>query len=204
MRRRGELKSAWRAVATVVAVSLLLVACSSGGSSSQSASGNSGSKKLWYMVTDQAGLGDKGFNDLAWANTEQASKEFGGDAKVIESTEQSQYVPNLQQAVSAGASLSVGVGFLIADAMHQVASQNSSAKFVLIDAVSADNNGTPDDPSDDKPDSNVQSVLFKENEGAYLAGVIAGMTTKTHHYGFVGGIEIPPVVRFLIGFQAAL
>jgi len=47
-------------------------------------------------------------------------------------------------------------------------------------------------------------VLFKENEGAYLAGIIAGMTSKTHHYGFVGGIEIPPVVRFLVGFQAAL
>jgi basic membrane protein A len=88
--------------------------------------------------------------------------------------------------------------------MHQVASQNRNAKFVLIDAVAADNNGTPNNFSDDKPDPNVQSVLFKENEGAYLAGIIAGMTTKAHHYGFVGGIEIPPVVRFLVGFRAAL
>jgi basic membrane protein A len=176
----------------------------SGGSTSGAATTSSGGNYLWYMVTDQAGLGDKGFNDLAYAGVQQAASELGGTAKVIESTEQAQYVPNLEQAVAAGATMTVGVGFLIADAMHQVASAHPDAKFVLIDAVSADNNGTPDDFSDDIPDPNVQSVLFKENEGAFLAGIIAGMTSKTHHYGFVGGLEIPPVVRFLVGFQAAL
>jgi basic membrane protein A and related proteins len=150
----------------------------------------------WIMVTDQAGLGDKGFNDLAKAGVDQCATQFGGTSKAIESAEQAQYVPNLQQAVASGASLTVGVGFLIQDAMAQVALANPNSHFVLIDAVAVDSNKNPV--------PNVQSVQFKENEGAYLAGIIAGMTTKTNRFGFVGGIEIPPVVRFLTGFKAAL
>ncbi len=192
------------AVAAVIGVACGGNETPAGGGGGGSASGGGGKDFLWYMVTDQAGLGDKGFNDLAFAGVTQAAQELGGEAKVIESTEQAQYVPNLQQTVTAGADLTVGVGFLIADAVHEVASSNPDSRFVLIDAVAADNNGTPDDFSDDIPDPNVQSVLFKENEGAFLACVIAGKTTTSNHLGFVGGIEIPPVVRFLVGCQAAL
>jgi basic membrane protein A len=148
------------------------------------------------MVTDQAGLGDQGFNDLADAGIKQAASEIGGTAQAIESTEQAQYVPNLTQAVDDGASMTVGVGFLITDAMVEVATANPKAKFVMIDAVAADSAGTPL--------TNVASVTFKENEGAYLAGIIAGKTTKSNKVGFVGGLEIPPVVRFLKGFEAGM
>ncbi|MAT06929.1 MAG: BMP family ABC transporter substrate-binding protein [Acidimicrobiaceae bacterium] len=151
---------------------------------------------LWVMVTDQAGLGDQGFNDLAWAGLEQAAAEVGGEPQVIESNEQAQYVPNLQQAVDSGASLIVGVGFLIADAVSEAAQANPDAAFLLIDAVAAD--------ADGNPLPNVRSVTFKEHEGAYLAGVMAGLTTESNLIGFVGGIEIPPVVRFLSGFQQGL
>ncbi len=150
----------------------------------------------WVMVTDQAGLGDKGFNDLAKAGIDQCASQLGGTSQAIQSAEQAQYVPNLQQAVGSGATLTVGVGFLIQDAMAEVATAHPDAKFVLIDAVATDANK--------QPLTNVQSVQFKENEGAYLAGIIAGMTTKKNRFGFVGGIEIPPVVRFLTGFKAAL
>ncbi len=151
----------------------------------------------WIMVTDQAGLGDQGFNDLAWDGVSQAASDFGGEADVIESSEQAQYVPNLQQAVDAGASLTVGVGFLITDAIEEVAEASPDANFVLIDAVADNARGF--DPGE--PLSNVQSVLFKEHEAAYLAGIIAGHTTVANKMGFVGGIEIPPVVRFLSGFR---
>ena len=150
----------------------------------------------WVMVTDQAGLGDQGFNDLAFAGVTQAAEELGGEAEAIESSEQAQYVPNLQQAVDSGATMTVGVGFLIVDAMVEVAQANPDARFVLIDAVAADEAGAP------LP--NVQSVTFREQEGAYLIGIIAGMTTKTNKIGFAGGLEIPPVVRFLRGFEQGL
>ena len=154
----------------------------------------------WVMVTDQAGLGDAGFNDLAFAGITQAATELGGSGDVIESSEQAQYVPNLQQSVDAGASLTVGVGFLITDAIEEVAEANPDANFVLIDAVADNARGF--DPGDPLP--NVQSVLFAEHEAAYLVGIIAGMTTEANKIGFVGGIEIPPVVRFLSGFQQGL
>ena len=150
----------------------------------------------WTMVTDQAGLGDKGFNDLAYAGLNKAAADLGGKAHAIESSEQAQYVPNLQQAVDDGATMTVGIGFLLTDALVQVATEKPNAKFVSIDS---DVLGP-----DKKPIPNVASVTFKENEGAYLAGIIAGKTTKTNKIGFVGGLEIPPVVRFLKGFQAGV
>ena len=151
----------------------------------------------WVMVTDQAGLGDEGFNDLAFAGITQAATELGGSGDVIESSEQAQYVPNLQQSVDAGANLTVGVGFLITDAIEEVAEANPDANFVLIDAVADSARGF--DPGEPLP--NVQSVLFAEHEAAYLAGIIAGMTTEANKLAYVGGIEIPPTVRFLSGFQ---
>jgi basic membrane protein A len=151
---------------------------------------------LWTMVTDQAGLGDQGFNDLAFEGLTQAADELGGEARVIESSEQAQYVPNLQQAVDDGADMTVGVGFLITDAIVEVAQANPDAAFVLIDAVAADADGAPL--------GNVTSVTFKEHEASYLAGIIAGLTTTTNRIGFAGGIEIPPVVRFLKGFEAGM
>ena len=151
----------------------------------------------WVMVTDQAGLGDEGFNDLAWAGISRAAGELGGSGDVIESSEQAQYVPNLQQSVDAGANLTVGVGFLITDAIEEVAEANPDSNFVLIDAVADSARGF--DPGDPLP--NVQSVLYAEHEAAYLAGIIAGMTTEADKLAYVGGIEIPPTVRFLSGFQ---
>ena len=151
----------------------------------------------WVMVTDQAGLGDEGFNDLAWAGITQAATELGGSGDVIESSEQAQYVPNLQQSVDAGANLTVGVGFLITDAIEEVAEANPDSNFVLIDAVADSARGF--DPGEPLP--NVQSVLYAEHEAAYLAGIIAGMTTRADKLAYVGGIEIPPTVRFLSGFQ---
>ncbi|MCU1377398.1 MAG: family transporter substrate-binding protein [Acidimicrobiales bacterium] len=184
----------------LVALALLAAACGSSSNSSNSADASpttgAGKDYQWVMVTDQAGLGDQGFNDLAYAGITKSAKDLGGTGKALESSEQAQYVPNLQQAVDDGASLVVGVGFLITDAIVEVAQASPNAHFLSIDNVAADKDGTP------LP--NVASVTFKENEGAYLAGVIAGLTTKTNKIGFAGGLEIPPVVRFLKGFQAGL
>jgi basic membrane protein A len=184
-----------------------LVAVASGGAVTMAATdttspattageGGAGGDYHWVMVTDQAGLGDQGFNDLAYAGITRAADELGGDAQALESSEQAQYVPNLQQAVDSGATMTVGVGFLITDAMVEVAQANSDARFVLIDSLAADESG--------EPLPNVQSVTFREHEAAYLLGIIAGMTTETNKLGFIGGLEGPPVLRFLHGFEQGL
>src|SRR5215203_1240464 len=91
------------------------------------------------MVTDTAGLGDQNFNDLANAGGTQAVTDFGIDWKVIESVDIPSYVPNLSAGAEQGP-LTVGVGFLLTDAIGAVAAQYPDAHFAIIDAaVEADN-----------------------------------------------------------------
>ena len=137
------------------------------------------------MVTDTAGLGDQNFNDLAKKGLDRAVEELGVDGKVIESRDAAAYIPNLTQAAEQS-QLTVGIGFLLTEAITEVAGQYPDGKFMLIDSVS------------DAP--NVSSVTFKEQEGAFLAGVLAALMTKSNNLGGFGGIKIPPVVRYAVGF----
>jgi basic membrane protein A and related proteins len=141
------------------------------------------------MVTDTAGLGDQNFNDLANAGGMQAATDFGIEWKVIESVDIPSYVPNLSAGAESG-QLVVGVGFLLTDAITQVAGQFPDTHFVLIDGVA------------DVP--NVQSVLYKEQEAAFLGGVAAGLLTQTNKIGLIGGERIPPVIRYEVGFRAGV
>jgi basic membrane protein A len=139
------------------------------------------------MVTDTAGLGDQNFNDLAKRGLDQAAEELGIQPEVIESRDAPAYVPNLTQAAEQS-DLTVGVGFLLTDAVTEVANQYPDEHFLLIDSVS------------EAP--NVQGVLFREQEGAFLSGVLAGLMTESNQLGVVAGEKFPPVVRYVVGFEA--
>lgn len=141
------------------------------------------------MVTDTNGLGDQNFNDLADRGGKQAAAELGITWQVIESNDAASYVPNLTAGAEQGA-LTVAVGFLLTDAVAEVAPQFTDKQFLLIDSVV------------DAP--NVRSVLFQENEPAFLAGVVAGRSTKSNKIGIVGGQRIPPVIRYEVGFVAGI
>jgi basic membrane protein A len=141
------------------------------------------------MVTDTAGLGDQNFNDLANAGGTQAATDFGIEWKVIESVDIPSYVPNLTAGAEQGP-LTVAVGFLLTDAVGAVAAQYPDAHFAIIDAAV------------DAP--NVQSVLYKEQEPSFLAGVAAGLMTQTNKIGIIGGQRIPPVIRYEVGFRAGV
>ena len=147
-------------------------------------------KYFVVMVTDTAGLGDKSFNDSVWAGIQKAVKDFGIEARVIQSMEMADYVPNLEEAVKSGADLIVAVGFLIRDSVEQVAKKYPDAKFVMIDAVV------------DLP--NVMSMVFREQEIGFITGVLAALVTKTQKIGWVGGMFIPPVERFEVGYRAGV
>jgi basic membrane protein A len=144
-------------------------------------------KVVVTIVTDTAGLGDQNFNDLAKRGLDKAAAELGVDPKVIESRDAAQYVPNLTAAAEQS-DLTIGVGFLLTDAITEVAKQYPDKKFLLIDSVAEADN--------------VASIVFRENEGAFLAGVVAGLTTKTNKVGVIAGQKIPPVVRYVVGFEA--
>jgi basic membrane protein A len=141
------------------------------------------------MVTDTAGLGDQNFNDLADRGGKQAATDFGIEWKVIESSAPADYVPNVTAAAEQG-KLAIGVGFYLTDAITAAAEENPDKSFLLIDSVSEA--------------ANVRSVTFQENEPAFLAGVVAGKSTKTNKLGIVGGQRIPPVIRYEVGFVAGV
>ena len=116
------------------------------------------------MVTDTQGLGDQNFNDLAKRGLDKAVSELGVEGKVIESRDAAAYVPNLTQATEQS-DLTVGVGFLLTEAMTEVANQYPDDKFLLIDSVS------------DAP--NVESVTFREQEGAFLVDLNRTFARRT-------------------------
>lgn len=142
-----------------------------------------------FFVTDTGGLGDKSFNDSAWAGVEMAAKKYDVTANVIQSYEQADYIPNLTAAAQVS-DVVVAVGFMMQDALAKVAPQFPNTKFIFID-------GVVNSP-------NVENFLFREQEGAFLVGYLAAGMTKTGKVGYVGGIPIPPVLRYQYGYEAGV
>lgn len=142
-------------------------------------------------VTDTAGLGDQNFNDLANAGGERAAEEYGITWQVLESQTAADYVPNLTRAAEQSA-LTVAIGFLLQEDLAQIAPTFPDKKFMLIDGV--------------VEEENVASVLFKEEQGGFLAGIVAGLleTGPERLVGVVGGRRIPPVIRYEVGFRAGV
>ncbi|SHH22954.1 BMP family lipoprotein [Thermosipho atlanticus] len=143
------------------------------------------------MVTDVGGLGDGSFMDGTWSGIVKACKELGIEYDVIQSKEQSDYIPNLSKAAEI-ADVVFAVGFLMSDSFYKVAEQYPGTYFVGIDFTSENN--LP----------NVMTFTFKEQEGSFLTGYLAAGMTKTGKVAIIGGIPIPPVQRYAIGFLAGV
>ncbi|MEK5039489.1 BMP family lipoprotein [Sporosarcina sp. FSL K6-3457] len=147
------------------------------------------------MITDTGGVDDKSFNQSAWKGIQEYGEENNlekgdGGFDFLTSTSDSDYEPNLNRLVRRDFDIVYGIGFLLKDAIETVADQHPDAMFGLVDEIS------------DRP--NVASIMFKEQEGSYLAGVAAALMTKSDKIGFVGGMEIPVIERFHAGFVAGV
>jgi len=151
------------------------------------------------MVTDVGGLGDKSFNDLSYEGLKRAETELGVEIKVLESKEITDYESNIDQLATAGYSPIFAVGFLMTDTVSKMATAYPEVQF-----------GGVDEFFDPVPE-NVVGLGFKEQEGSYLAGVVAGLATKESFdsklnadnvIGFVGGMDVPLIKKFEAGFVA--
>lgn len=183
------MKKLFTALVATLSLSLVLAGC---GNDTDSNQGNSEKKVRIGMVTDVGGVDDKSFNQSAWEGLQRLHNDMSNvEVEYAQSSNDADYVPNLNQFVKDGYDLTWGIGFLMGDHVKQVAEQNPDAKLAIIDAVVENV-------------SNVASVVFKENEGSYLVGVVAGKMTKTNKIGFVGGMEIPVIKRFEAGFKAGV
>jgi basic membrane protein A len=154
------------------------------------------------LVTDIAGLGDKSFNFLAGKGLDQAKKKYSIQGDVIVSKSSSDYVPNITKFALKGYDLVIAVGFLEEQAVGQVAKKFPKVKFAIVDdTVTA---------KALKGLKNVEGIQYKEQEAGYLVGYLAGLFEKTKAKGLnsqnvissVGGISIPPVDRYIAGYQA--
>ncbi|KXT76631.1 BMP family lipoprotein [Streptococcus sp. DD12] len=169
---------------------LALAACQRNTSSSS----NSNGTKV-AIVTDTGGVDDKSFNQSAWEGLQAWGKENkltkDTDYTYFQSDSESDYATNLDSAVSKGYNLIFGIGYNLHSAVESAAKENTKVNYVIVDdqITGLDN---------------VKSVLFADNEGAYLAGIAAAKQTKTNKVGFVGGVESDTITRFETGFKAGV
>ncbi|MCZ4496927.1 MAG: family transporter substrate-binding protein [Thermoleophilia bacterium] len=197
----------WRATfltAVVAALALLAVGC--GKRPGDAEAGTKGGDKAGPtvgLVTDLGGLNDRSFNALANKGMEQAEAELGASGTVLESKSAADYEKNLGQLAQQGKDLTIGVGFLMKDPIKAVAAKSTENKFAIVDFSVADM-GNP---------KNVRGLVFKEQEAGYLAGALAGMVESEGKLkglngqkvvSAIGGQEIPPVVKYIAGFQAGV
>jgi basic membrane protein A len=183
----------------VMAVAALSLALVSGASASKAKPASKAATYKVGLVTDIGGLNDRGFNHLAYVGLQQAQSKLGIQGQVAESKSAADYIPNLSNFAQQGYNLVIAVGFLMADAVDAVAVKFPNTKFAIIDYDAS--------TLKDKP-GNVQGILFKEQEAGYLAGYLSGLEVKAQHkkgvFGSVGGIKIPPVDRYIAGYQAGV
>jgi basic membrane protein A and related proteins len=148
------------------------------------------------VVTDIGGLNDRGFNELANDGRVRAQKELGVETRVVISESNTDYVPNLSRLAQQQFDVVVSNGFLMADATNTVATKFPNTNFAIIDYSAT--------LLKDKP-KNVEGLIFKEQEGGYLVGYLAGLWSKDNGakaVSTVGGQKIPPVDHYIAGFQA--
>lgn len=182
-------KKAW-GIMFLCAMLVLATGCAAGGN--QGGGENEGGFSAG-LVTDTGGINDESFNETAWAGMKKAKKELNADIKYLESKRDDDYNPNLTKFAREKRNIVWGVGFKFNKAIPEIAKQFPDQKFGIVD----DNLGG-------KIPDNVVSVTFKEEEGSFLMGVIAGSMTKTDKVGFIGGITSPLIKKFEYGFRAGV
>lgn len=173
-------------IPAVVVMSVVIVL--GGGACGQPARDPGGPRTMKVgLVTDTGGVNDKSFNQAAWSGVQRAVGELGIEARYIESKQPTDYEKNIDQFATEKYDAIISVGFLMGDATAVKAKQYPDTRFAIIDA--------------DGGLGNVTSLLFQEDEAGFLAGVVAGGMTSTGVVCSVAGMEIPPVVRYVVGFQ---
>jgi len=185
---------------SILAVAVMAVGCGGGSQGDGGGQGGGGgeSEVRPALVLDVGGLGDKSFNDSAYAGLQRAKSEFDVETETLESSSPTDYVNNLTQFADAGYDPIFAVGFLMTDAVNDIAPQYPDTNFAIVDSVV-------------EPE-NAASLVFREQEGSYLAGVVAGlMTQEETQYtnsdkvvGFLGGQESELIAKFQAGYEAGV
>lgn len=139
------------------------------------------------LIFDLGGKFDKSFNEAGYHGAEKWKAETGGSYKELEMQSEAQREQALRRLAETGANPIVMIGFAFGEILTKVAPEYKDTRFVIIDTA-------VDGP-------NIQSVVFNEADGSYLAGVAAAKASKTGTAGFIGGMDIPLIHKFQCGFS---
>lgn len=139
------------------------------------------------IVYDMGGKFDKSFNEAAYNGMEKWKKETGKQYFEFEISSESQREQAIRRMAERGASPIIGIGFSQASSIEKIAKEFPKLQFAIVDMVV------------DLP--NVQSVVFKDQEGSFLVGAMASLASKTGKVGFVGGMDIPLIRKFECGYE---
>jgi basic membrane protein A len=140
------------------------------------------------QVTDTGGVDDKGFNQTAWKGVQDAEGELGIEGKLLESSAETDYAPNINSFIAEDCDIIITVGFLLGDATKEAAEANPDQKFSIVDYAY------------DPVVPNILGQVFATDEAAFLAGYLAAGVSESGIVGTFGGINIPPVTIFMDGF----
>ncbi len=138
------------------------------------------------LIIDLGGKFDKSFNESAYDGAQRWAEETGGDYMETELASEAQREQTMRRMAERGANPVVVLGFANASTLETVAPDYPDTDFVIVDSVV------------DQP--NVQSIVFAEHQGSYLAGLMAAMASETGTVSFVGGMDVPLIRKFACGY----
>lgn len=138
------------------------------------------------LIFDLGGKFDKSFNEAAYNGAKRWVEETGGSYKELEMQSEAQREQALRRLAETGANPIVMTGFAFGNTLEEVAPDYPDTKFVIIDAVV------------EQP--NVKSIMFAEQEGSFLVGVLAAMASESKTVGFIGGMDVPLIRQFGCGY----
>lgn len=140
------------------------------------------------LVLDKGGKDDKSFNASAYEGLTRVKNELKAFTKYVEATDDNAFEPMLRSFAQKDFNLIIAIGFSQVAALKKIAPQFPKQKFAIVD-------GEVNAP-------NVQSLLFEEHEGSFLVGAIAALVSKSKAVGFIGGMDVPLIRRFALGFKS--
>ena len=149
------------------------------------------------MVSDIGGIDDASFNQNTWEGLQKAAKDFGVEARFIESQAQADYEKNITEFAEQKYDMIITVGFLLGDATAKMAAQYPNVNFAIVDYAY------------DPPIPNVQGIIFNVDEAAFPIGYLAAgwaalKDPADPQVGYVAGMQIPPVEQFIVAYEAGV
>lgn len=185
---------AWAVVGLLGALAVGLTFLPARKKSAAPASANAAGSKPFRvgLVFDVGGRGDKSFNDSAFLGVDRARRELGVEVAYLEPSGTEDREAAMRLFAANQMDLVIGVGFIFSSDVDAVARAYPKVSFACVDYATFDGNMPP----------NVEGLDFREEEGSFLVGAVAGLLTRTKKVGFVGGMTIPLIKKFELGYTA--